>query len=82
MSTSSGVPISALLTLLVVLAWDLVYLAMSFTARLPWSHCGNYWNTEFCRTTFVGVNDTLANVTASPLNASQRYVDPVVEFWE
>ena len=31
---------------IVVLAWDLFYLVMSFRSQLPWSHCDNYWNTD------------------------------------
>ncbi|XP_064614744.1 sodium- and chloride-dependent taurine transporter-like isoform X2 [Liolophura sinensis] len=32
----------------VVLAWVLYYLFSSFTTRLPWSHCGNDWNSDRC----------------------------------
>ena len=81
---------------IVVLAWDVVYLAMSFKARLPWSHCDNDWNTARCRTTFgidndsfintSSVNDTLVSasryVNATLVSAGSRYVDPVIEFWE
>ncbi|XP_065313914.1 sodium-dependent proline transporter-like isoform X2 [Gordionus sp. m RMFG-2023] len=31
-----------------ILAWTLFYLANSFTAVLPWSHCDNWWNTANC----------------------------------
>ncbi|KAL5021959.1 hypothetical protein ScPMuIL_001114, partial [Solemya velum] len=33
---------------IVVLAWGGYYLTMSFTSVLPWSHCGNEWNTARC----------------------------------
>ncbi|KAL4230415.1 hypothetical protein ACF0H5_010797 [Mactra antiquata] len=32
----------------VIVAWTLYYLFMSFRAVLPWSTCGNWWNTENC----------------------------------
>lgn len=31
-----------------IIAWSLFYLGASFTSHLPWSHCTNYWNTEYC----------------------------------
>ncbi|KAL5009459.1 hypothetical protein ScPMuIL_011764 [Solemya velum] len=33
---------------IIILAWDLYYLGMSFTSVLPWSHCNNTWNTPRC----------------------------------
>lgn len=30
---------------LVILAYSLFYLIYSFTAKLPWATCSNYWNT-------------------------------------
>ncbi|XP_060600732.1 sodium- and chloride-dependent GABA transporter 1-like isoform X2 [Ruditapes philippinarum] len=32
----------------VIVAWTLYYLFMSFRAVLPWSTCGNWWNTDHC----------------------------------
>lgn len=32
----------------VIVAWTLYYLFMSFRAVLPWSTCGNWWNTKNC----------------------------------
>ncbi|XP_012941460.2 sodium- and chloride-dependent glycine transporter 2, partial [Aplysia californica] len=32
----------------VIIAWTVYYLVMSFRAVLPWSHCNNGWNSEFC----------------------------------
>ena len=33
---------------IVVLAWNLFYLVSSFQSTLPWSTCGNSWNTDRC----------------------------------
>ena len=51
--TGSGHASIVILTLLniyynLILAWSLYYLFMSFTSKLPWSHCDNDWNTEQC----------------------------------
>ncbi|CAI9734865.1 sodium- and chloride-dependent glycine transporter 1-like [Octopus vulgaris] len=32
----------------VIIAWTLYYLFMSFRSTLPWSTCGNSWNTKYC----------------------------------
>uniref|UniRef100_A0A8D3DPI6 Transporter n=1 Tax=Scophthalmus maximus TaxID=52904 RepID=A0A8D3DPI6_SCOMX len=60
---------------IVILAWALYYLAHSFQAELPWSHCNNTWNTESCVS--FGLNLT-ANASSLPENATS----PVMEFWE
>ncbi|XP_060572915.1 sodium- and chloride-dependent GABA transporter 1-like [Ruditapes philippinarum] len=83
---------------IVILAWALYYLFMSFTSVLPWSHCNNEWNSENC---FVGkssppaiipTNQTLVylanstgvvNGTVIPeVVTSNKTVDSVIEFWE
>lgn len=33
---------------IVVLAWGIFYLFSSFQSPLPWSTCGNWWNTKDC----------------------------------
>ncbi|XP_034459847.1 sodium- and chloride-dependent GABA transporter 2-like isoform X2 [Hippoglossus hippoglossus] len=60
---------------IVILAWAIFYLAHSFQAELPWSHCNNTWNTESC-VLFNHLNQT--NASSLPENASS----PVMEFWE
>ncbi|XP_038071356.1 sodium- and chloride-dependent taurine transporter-like [Patiria miniata] len=41
---------------IVILAWSLYYMFMSFTSVLPWSHCNNIFNTATCRDpTLLGV---------------------------
>ncbi|XP_042368855.1 sodium- and chloride-dependent GABA transporter 2-like [Plectropomus leopardus] len=61
---------------IIILAWALFYLAYSFNAELPWSHCNNTWNTEAC-VLFDHHNQT-TNGTSLPENATS----PVMEFWE
>ena len=40
----------------VIVAWTLYYLFMSFRAVLPWSQCGNEWNTEHCVSDVGGIH--------------------------
>ena len=48
----------------IVMTWVIYYLGMSFTTGpLPWSSCGNEWNTEWCRT-----RQGMENYTASTVN--------------
>ncbi|KAF7989109.1 hypothetical protein HCN44_007419 [Aphidius gifuensis] len=44
----------------VIIAWALRYFFASFTSMLPWTSCGNYWNTPLCRE--FGANNTLPNL--------------------
>uniref|UniRef100_T1J4W0 Transporter n=1 Tax=Strigamia maritima TaxID=126957 RepID=T1J4W0_STRMM len=32
----------------VIICWSFYFLFSSFSAELPWTHCNNTWNTEFC----------------------------------
>nr|AKN21432.1 slc6a-12 [Schmidtea mediterranea] len=87
----SMVCISGLLSLYynVVVAWVLYYLGMSFNWVLPWSKCGNYWNTEYCYSyndivksnlTFVQFID-LKNITLDSFNSSIRWRSSAEEFY-
>ncbi|XP_076435264.1 sodium-dependent dopamine transporter-like [Babylonia areolata] len=62
----------------VIIAWCLHFFFASFTADLPWTSCGNHWNTPDCydgtegdanasssTTTTTAINATLFNVTTS-----------------
>ncbi|XP_033736054.1 sodium- and chloride-dependent glycine transporter 2-like [Pecten maximus] len=48
--------------------WLLEYLRQSFTSELPWTSCGNAWNTNACLTSLAlfssSVNGSLQNTTA------------------
>ena len=68
----------------VILGWALYYMFASFQSRLPWSHCGNEWNTPNCvvyskgsQTSKLVTNSTIltnATVTsATKVSASQEY---------
>lgn len=37
---------------IVILAWGLFYMFLSFTTELPWSKCGNWWNTNKCMSNY------------------------------
>ncbi|XP_064608096.1 sodium- and chloride-dependent creatine transporter 1-like [Liolophura sinensis] len=73
----------------VILAWVLYYLFSSFTTVLPWSTCGNPWNSDNCREHHWSVNSTNATYNwtssqdASFTNVSDfRAMDPATEYWE
>lgn len=52
-----------------IIGWAVYYLFASFNSELPWTSCGNAWNTDSC----IPVNQ-LTNLT----NASS----PAKEFFE
>ncbi|XP_045190206.2 sodium- and chloride-dependent creatine transporter 1-like [Mercenaria mercenaria] len=67
---------------IIILAWAAYFLVMSFTSTLPWSHCNNAWNTDWC---FTQLNVTpVINVPSVLANESTqgKTVDAVIEFWE
>nr|QQY02452.1 sodium- and chloride-dependent taurine transporter [Cryptocotyle lingua] len=66
----------------VILAWAIHYLFSSFTAVLPWSTCGNAWNTDYCRD-LNSTNQTKSqNGTVLATNETIRLTDPASEYWE
>ncbi|XP_023236812.1 sodium- and chloride-dependent betaine transporter-like isoform X1 [Centruroides sculpturatus] len=75
---------------IVILSWGLLYLFYSFTDVLPWSTCGNHWNTEHClrveetrNITDANFTDMAVNITVTTVESStNRKVDAVAEFWE
>uniref|UniRef100_H2ZHH4 Transporter n=1 Tax=Ciona savignyi TaxID=51511 RepID=H2ZHH4_CIOSA len=77
---------------IMVLTWAIYYLGRSFTTILPWSTCGNAWNTAGCTTNFTAMlagrtlNILPYTVTIST-NSSNLFnyttlSSPVIEFWE
>ncbi|XP_005999721.3 sodium-dependent serotonin transporter [Latimeria chalumnae] len=49
-----------------IMAWALYYLISSFTSDLPWTTCGNTWNTENCTNYFQSSNITWKQYSTSP----------------
>jgi len=82
---------------IVILAWSLYYMFMSFSSVLPWAHCQNEWNTKKCfhggmaydevvnLSNVSGVMIAAQNVTSEVVPAAKSsavFTDPVIEFWE
>ena len=42
----------------VIVGWTIYFFFASMTSELPWTHCGNAWNTDHCFTM-----NQLANIT-------------------
>lgn len=63
---------------IVILAWNLFYLVQSFNSVLPWTKCGNQWNTECCTEVFV--NGSGLRPENCPLNQTTSY--PEAEYWK
>ena len=73
----------------ILLTWSFRYLFASFTTELPWSSCGNEWNTDMCidgspasvfdaelnQTIYISAN----NSTTTSLSNLQ---DSATEYWE
>ena len=52
---------------IVILAWSLYFMFMSFSTVLPWSHCQNEWNTEKC---FYRSGEASVGAVATAVNTS------------
>lgn len=62
---------------IVLLAYSLYFLGMSFNTVLPWASCDNWWNTENCVTPFEHTLDhALDNKSIDTMKSSAE------EFWQ
>ncbi|XP_046744690.1 sodium- and chloride-dependent GABA transporter 1-like [Diprion similis] len=71
----------------IIIAWTLFYLIATFAnlPGLPWSGCGNWWNTENCFSAEEAIQDheKHANTTTSTLNnQTVHHTTPVEEYWD
>jgi SNF family Na+-dependent transporter len=76
-----------------IITWVLYFLYQSFTSKLPWSSCDNWWNTVHCsvreaknitslnETMDIYLNGSAQNVTVSDIMNSKK-VSPAEEFWQ
>ncbi|CAG9860469.1 unnamed protein product [Phyllotreta striolata] len=60
----------------VIIAWTLFYIYSSLASELPWSHCGNWWNTDVC---YEKTNSTIGLINAT--NITNR-LSSVEEFFD
>lgn len=59
----------------VILAWSLRFFFASFTTALPWTNCGNEWNTPNCREigSQAPLPEILTNTTPSTSSSSSSF---------
>jgi len=69
---------------IVILAWNLFYLFQSFSAVLPWSVCGNWWNTVCCSTEMKNITDGQKSELLRPENCTldMTVTYPEAEYWK
>ncbi|XP_071099678.1 sodium- and chloride-dependent creatine transporter 1-like [Haliotis cracherodii] len=60
------------------LAWPIYYMVKACSSVLPWTTCGNSWNTDLC---VEGVNTTSSS-NNTPLAVNTSDTIPAAELWE
>ncbi|XP_046568377.1 sodium-dependent proline transporter-like [Haliotis rubra] len=73
------------------LAWPIYYMVKSCSSVLPWTTCGNSWNTDLCidygNTTYSRNKTALAGNTSYTITKSEKWENmtlahtPAEEFW-
>ena len=58
------------------MAWAMYYVVASFRDVVPWSLCGQWWNTPRCTDL---LNDTAANSSSSFLNVTMAWTNHTLE---
>jgi len=66
----------------VIIAWTLYYFVRSFAWTLPWSHCNNDWNTDYCTLRGNRTVNGYVNSTLDPLEPRIKLRGPSEEFFE
>ncbi|CAF3893010.1 unnamed protein product [Rotaria sp. Silwood1] len=61
----------------VIIAWCLFYLFASMRRTLPWSYCGNWWNTGRCLNAGYGSSNSTENFLCLATNQSNNCSSPV-----
>ncbi|XP_053334275.1 sodium- and chloride-dependent GABA transporter 3-like isoform X2 [Clarias gariepinus] len=65
-----------------LLAWALFYLIASLSSPLPWTTCGNLWNTVDCEELMPNQVNTIPNNTIPNSTQGNFSISSVIEFWE
>ena len=64
----------------IIMAWAMYYVVASFREVVPWSLCGQWWNTPRCTDLLLRtLNDTAANSSSSFLNVTMAWTNHTSE---
>ena len=66
----------------IIMAWAMYYVVASFREVVPWSLCGQWWNTPRCTDLLSrALNNTAANSSSSFLNVTMAWTNHTSEAW-
>ncbi|XP_029665225.1 sodium- and chloride-dependent GABA transporter 1-like [Formica exsecta] len=72
----------------IIISWTLFYLISTFVnlPKVPWSGCGNWWNTDDCFDATKDNKSTLGQINCSKIisaeNNTCHHTTPVEEYWD